>query len=115
MLNNILLVCIGNICRSPMAAGVLADKLIKIAPAVKVTSAGIAALVGESANNMAQQLMLHRGIDISSHRARQMTPELLLAADLILVMDLRQQQLIECKVPSVCGRVYRLGKWGGFD
>lgn len=115
-MQNVLIVCLGNICRSPMGEGLLKHKLAQSYPHVKVSSAGITALVGKPADALAQQIMLEKnGIDISQHRAQQLTQELLLQMDLILVMDQAQQKEIEFKFPSICGRVHRLGKWGGFD
>ena len=80
-----------------------------------VTSAGIAALDGRAADPIAVGLLADRGIDISGHRARPITPELVAGADLVLVMEAAQQQAIERLAPSARGRVHRLGRFGGFD
>jgi protein-tyrosine phosphatase len=98
-----------------MGEALLAATLAKVAPEVSVSSAGIAALVNLPADNMAQELMHERGHDLSRHRARQATSQILLEADLILTMETRHQQKIEDMLPSVRGRVHRLGKWSGFD
>ena len=106
--NSILIVCVGNICRSPMAEALLAAR----APAgVVVRSAGIGALVGYAAEPDAQELMHARGMDISAHRARQLTLAMAMEADLILVMETRHQQHIHNLVPSTRGKVHLLGKW----
>jgi len=115
MIQNILVVCIGNICRSPIGEALLALKLKETHPAVVVSSAGTGALVGHPADPTSQLLMKARNIDISSHRARQTTSEILFASDLILTMTADQQNQIQQQYPSTCGRVHRLGKWGGFD
>ena len=115
MFSKILVVCIGNICRSPMAECVLFAQLKQKVPNLSVTSAGIAALVGQPADPISQELMQEKGLDISAHRARQATPEILLKAELILTMEARHQQLIEAILPSARGKVHRLGKWSGFD
>ena len=52
-----------------------------------VSSAGVSALVGDPADPAALELMRERGIDISGHQARQVTPELVVAHDLVLVME----------------------------
>lgn len=115
MFSRILTVCIGNICRSPMAEAALAGRLRSRGFEVTVESAGIAALVGRPADPMAQAVMLERGIDISSHRARQLTPELIRSFELVLVMDAEQQRAVEAMSPSARGRVHRIGRWSSFD
>ena len=59
----------------------------------------------------AEALMAERGLDISSHRARQLTPELLHAADLILVMESGHKKAIEADDATARGKVFRLGEW----
>ena len=105
-MNGILVVCVGNICRSPMAQGLLANAL----PAVAVTSAGTNALVGVAADATARKLMHMRGIDIEGHRARQVTRSMCLQADLVLTMDTDQRRYLEDAYPNVCGKVFRLGE-----
>jgi protein-tyrosine phosphatase len=111
----ILTVCVGNICRSPMAEAVLAHRLASRGFDVKVESAGIGALVGRPADPIALALMSERGLDLSRHRARQLTPDLVRAFDLVLVMESDQQRAVEAMVPSARGRVHRIGRWGNFD
>lgn len=113
MFSRLLIVCVGNICRSPMAEAILAHRLAT--RGVKVESAGIAALVGHPADPVAQALLRQRGLDLSAHRARQLTPELARGFDLVLVMEAGQQRAVEALEPTARGRVHRLGRWGGFD
>jgi protein-tyrosine phosphatase len=80
-----------------------------------VESAGIAALVGRPADPVAVELLARRGIDLSAHRARQLTPDMVGAADLVLVMEAAQQQEIERLSKAARGRVHRLGRFGDFD
>lgn len=115
MAKHILMVCIGNICRSPMAEALLLDQLKMNHPEVTVQSAGLAALVGEPADPMVQELMLLKGLDISSHRAKLITSITLSDIDLILPMTTRQQEQIVSKFPSLSKKVHRLGKWDGYD
>jgi protein-tyrosine-phosphatase len=82
------MVCTGNICRSPMAAGLLRNRLPDgLKQCVEVTSAGTYALHGHRAHDHAITAMAGFGIDISNHRARQITREMARGADLILVME----------------------------
>ena len=116
MFKNILVICIGNICRSPMAEGLLKRAL---APSNKsdcvVSSAGLGALVGHPPDTKACQLMMEKGIDISGYRACQINKEMVRRADLILVMELAHKTAIEQSEPSAKGKVFRVGEWGGFD
>ena len=115
MINNILILCIGNICRSPIAEALFADRFKQASLDTVTSSAGLAALVAKPADTVGQALMLERGLDISNHRARQISPEILFGSDLILTMTTAQQKQVELKYPSTCGRVHRLGKWGCYD
>ncbi len=113
MFQKIMVVCIGNICRSPMAEALLREELR--GRGCEVQSAGLGALTGHPADETAQALLWERGIDISRHMARQLNSELIHWSDLVLVMDREQKRAIELNEPSARGRVYRLGEWGDFD
>jgi low molecular weight protein-tyrosine phosphatase len=115
MFTRILVVCVGNICRSPMAAALLAHRLAGRVEGVAVSSAGIAALVGQPADPIAVELMRRRGLDISSHRARQVTEQLVMDADMAIAMEQGHVKAIESAFPRARGRVHRIGRWGGFD
>jgi protein-tyrosine phosphatase len=107
-------VCVGNICRSPMAEAVLRDAL-KEQEEIIVESAGLGAMVDWPASEHAEVLMAERGLDISAHRARQLTPELIREADLILVMESRHKKAIESEDVTARGKVFRLGEWRNTD
>ncbi len=93
---NILFVCTGNICRSPMAAGLMEHMLPPpLRASIKIFSAGTSALVGQRASENAVLTMKARGIDISSHRGRQVDGPMLAAADLILVMEPVHRRIIQ--------------------
>ena len=111
----VLFVCLGNICRSPMAAVLLTDRLKALPVVPTIESAGIAALVNAPADPLALALMKEKGLDLSAHRARQLDTTLASAFDLILVMDERQQRAVEQLFPAARGRVHRLGRFGDFD
>lgn len=115
MIRNILIVCVGNICRSPIAEILFAKRFEDAVLSVGVSSAGLGALVDYPAHDVAYELMLERGLDLSGHRARQLSADIVFASDLILTMSSEQQKQVELNYPSTCGRVHRLGKWGCYD
>ena len=78
---------------------------------ITVESAGLGALVGHPAADFAVELMAERGIDISKHRAQQLTPDLVSKADLILVMESGHRQVIDENDLTARGKVHRLGEW----
>lgn len=109
--NNILVVCIGNICRSPMAAELLRKNL----PEKTISSAGLGALVGHPADALAQECMGEIGVSLKDHRARQIDASMLRQADLVLAMSTDQVQAIERQWPFTRGKVFRLGHWSRFN
>jgi protein-tyrosine phosphatase len=115
MFKKILMVCIGNICRSPMAEWLLREQSSAITTPITVQSAGIGALIGHPADPNVLALLHQSNIDCSPHRARQIEPKMISEADLILVMEDYHRKAVEQLVPSACGKVHLLGKWGQFE
>ncbi|WP_233838328.1 low molecular weight protein-tyrosine-phosphatase [Paraburkholderia sp. ZP32-5] len=107
MVQSLLVVCIGNICRSPMAEGILRARLRD----VRVESAGLGALIGHPADAHACELMRERGITIDDHRARPLTAPLCTRSDVIFVMDAKQKQSVVNRYPVTRGKVFRLGEF----
>ncbi len=84
----ILMVCLGNICRSPMAEGILRHMARERGITITTDSAGTSDYhVGEAPDRRAQAAMRAKGIDISDLRARQFTATDFDAFDLLLAMD----------------------------
>ncbi|HRH70879.1 MAG: low molecular weight phosphotyrosine protein phosphatase [Flavobacteriales bacterium] len=84
----LLLVCLGNICRSPMAEGILRDMIAKEGLEWSTDSAGTGDYhVGEAPDKRAIKAMRDRDIDISDLRARQLRPQDFEEFDLLLAMD----------------------------
>ncbi len=111
-MQKIITVCIGNVCRSPIAEGLLKHHLTEKNPQFEIASAGLSALVDNPAERFSQQVMEANGMDISTHRAQQLTPELIQQHDLILVMDNEQKKQIEFHSPQARGKIYLVGAWG---
>jgi len=109
-----LVVCVGNICRSPMAEALLRRELREQIE-FTVESAGLGALVGHPASEHSVDLMAEMGEDITMHRARQIHPDMVRDADLVLVMETGHKRAIDDADPTARGKVHRLGEWQGID
>ena len=107
MFNTILVVCTGNICRSPIAEGLLKAAL----PGKTVFSAGTMAMVGDGADPLSVEVSAANALDIASHRAQQLTLPMLQAADLVLTLDATHNDWINRRYPQFRGKVHKLGKW----
>lgn len=87
-MKNIVFVCSGNTCRSPMAEGLfrkyIEDNKIE---GMSVSSCGTSAMTGDPASINSVLALQKRGIDISNHRARVINPEILLNGDLFVCMS----------------------------
>lgn len=113
MFGSVLVVCVGNICRSPVGQRLLAQAL----PRLKIGSAGLHALVGHPADPTIQSVAASHGIDLAGHSARQLTADLGATFDLILVMERAHRNEIGLRMPQLTGRTMLFGKWleGGVD
>ena len=110
----VLIVCTGNICRSPLAEVVMERELAKKNPAdlFAVSSAGTGAWEGKPASEGAYLVAIENGLDVSHHRATLLTRELVDQSDLIFTMArhhrLRAQEL------GGDGKVFLLGEYAGY-
>lgn len=109
--NNILVVCVGNICRSPMAEALLKQRY----PDRNIDSAGVGALVGHPADPAALEIMAGQEIDITNHVAKQIDENLAKKADLIFTMSDGQTKWIEERWPFCRGKTFKLGHWSNKD
>jgi protein-tyrosine phosphatase len=107
MFNHILVLCTGNICRSPVAGAMLKAGL----PDKSVESAGLGALVDRPADPTAAELASQAGLDLSQHKARQATTAMFRQADLILVMTEGQKAQVTEMDPSSTGKTLLMGHW----
>jgi protein-tyrosine phosphatase len=80
-----------------------------------VESAGLGALVGHPASEHSVELMAEIGEDITGHRAKQIHPDMVRDADLVLVMETGHKRAIDDADPTARGKVHRLGEWQGID
>src|SRR5438105_3004745 len=103
---SILFVCTANQIRSPIAAALFKDMLINSGQAEgwRVESAGTWAQDGLPASGAAQRVMRELNIDLSQHRSRCVTRDLLAGFDLILVMEHGHKEALCVEFPAVADR-----------
>ncbi|NKI73558.1 protein tyrosine phosphatase [Dickeya sp. CFBP 2040] len=107
MFNSILVVCVGNICRSPTGERLLQ----RVLPGKIIASAGLGALVDKPADSMAINVALEHGISLEGHLARQLTPAMCREYDLVLVMEKGHIDAV-CRIsPEVRGKTMLFGHW----
>lgn len=113
MIRSVLVVCVGNICRSPVGERLLSARLRDRGAAISVSSAGIGALVGHSADETAAAVAAEHGVDLKGHIARQFSRELGTAHDLILTMEPQHRREIIEAAPDLSGKVMLFNHWQG--
>jgi len=108
----VLFICTANVCRSPLAEGYL-KHLLKKNPisGLDVASAGVMALSGSPAFDCAIEVADLSGFDLSSHRARRLTPSIGAEADLILCMETWQATQVLDNDPNWIGKTRLLGNY----
>jgi len=108
----VLFVCTGNICRSPLAEYLLEERF-RDCPQIRARSAGTGASTGAPMDPLTRQLANRFGVQgTESHRARQMTPDMLESADLVLTMTREQRSSVVRTVPGIIRRVFTLREFG---
>ena len=109
-IQSILFVCKGNIIRSPMAAALLRRHLPEASSgALTVASAGLHTKPGSGADRRAVEVAKEFGISLDTHRAQQLSYELVQRADVIFVMDYLNQATLLASYPDVRRKVFLLG------
>lgn len=109
--HNILTVCTGNICRSPVAEYLLRHELARAGKKGEVRSAGIGALVNHPADDSALEVMDGKQISMHAHRAQQIKQEHTRWADLILVMEKHHLDYVLNLDATARGKTFLLGHW----
>lgn len=107
MFNNILIVCVGNICRSPTAEALFKQKF----PTKQIRSCGLSASIGHPADKNAMTIARHHQINLESHQAQQINEQLCSQADIILVMEKEHSDLITNSNIILKGKTFLLGHW----
>lgn len=115
-MRQLLFVCTGNTCRSPMAAGMMAALLAEQGREdVVCVSAGTAAFSGDPPSENAVRVMQEKGIDISAHRARRISYELLGETDVIYCMSGSHRDALCAAAPFAAPKIRLISPMGISD
>jgi protein-tyrosine phosphatase len=108
--SSVLFVCLGNICRSPLAEAILRHKALQIGLRITVDSAGTGSWhVGEPPCDNAIKVAELHGLDIRDHRARQVSAEDAHRFDIVIGLD--DKNVSDLKAMGMTN-VYKLGAFG---
>ena len=107
-MTSILVVCSGNICRSPIAEGLLRRAMERrsVGEPLSIASAGTIAMDGTPATREAVAAARDRGVDIAAHRARRLTDPMIGDADVLICMAAEHREEIEERVPAAVDRAF---------
>lgn len=114
-MKTILFVCTANICRSPMAAGLMRRRIAEqgLADEVQVISAGVWAEEGYQASKHAVTVLGQRSVDLTGHVSQRVTPTLLDQASIILVMEEAHRRSIFYLAPQHLSKIFLLSEMTG--
>lgn len=109
MFKSVLVVCTGNICRSPVGERLLR----RLLPDLKIDSAGTFGLTDHPADAVASEVAAGHGLSLEGHRAQKLTPQIARNYDLILVMEPSHIEEVTKIAPEARGKVMLYGQWLG--
>ncbi|HEX7276977.1 MAG TPA: hypothetical protein VF244_06340 [Acidimicrobiales bacterium] len=104
---NVLMLCTGNICRSPAAEAMLRHRLHDLGVEARIRSAGLLD-AGHPAHSNSVETLAGRGLDLSAHRSRRLTADVVRSADLILGMAREHVREAVVLLPAAFPKVFTL-------
>ena len=110
---SVLFVCSANICRSPMAMAIFQSRVAREPGRWLVESAGTWAPEGAPASVISQMVLAERGLDLSNHRSRRVSREIINSFDLVLTMEDGHKEALQIEFPEMAERIYLLSEMIG--
>ena len=110
---SVLFVCTANICRSPMAVALLKARITDNEEKWKIESAGVWAQPGYPAAEKTQVVAQRRGIDLSDHRSRPITFQMVTEYNLVLTMERSHKEALHAAFPGYAKRIYLFWEMAG--
>ena len=108
---SVLFVCLGNICRSPLAEAYFRSLVERDGGRITVRSAGLETTPGKPADDRAKAIALEHRLSLDAHATTQVHMELLDQSDLIVVMEIAQKDRVQRLSPRSKGKVVLLGRF----
>jgi protein-tyrosine phosphatase len=108
----VVMVCTGNICRSPLAEQFLASQAREFSLPISVTSAGTHAMLGGKMPEEIGRILLASGESPAPHVPRQLTPEIILGADVILTATREHRKFAVSMAPRSATTTFTLRQFG---
>jgi len=115
-MNEVIFICTGNICRSPIAQYIFKSMLERDSlDTITTSSMGIHGLEGKGAHPHAIEVCHEHAIDLTPHVASALNVDRLLEASLIFVMEMGQKEFLRVFFPLIADRIFLLGSWPGAE
>ena len=112
-MNSVLFICSANICRSPMAMGLLRSMVEDSSDQWKIESSGVWDMGDQPAALNTQLVLQERGIDLNDHASRTITGTMLSEFNLVLVMEDNHKEVLKLAFPEYTDRIYMLSEMVG--
>jgi protein-tyrosine-phosphatase len=110
---SVLFICTANICRSPMAEGLMKALVKDSQDTWRIGSAGTWTVEGEPAAVISNEIMNERGIDLSAHRSRIVTPNMMKEYQLVLTMEHGHKEALSIEFKAINPRIFLLSEMIG--
>ena len=114
-MRRVLLICTANVCRSPLAQGLLKKQLADqgLGGEWEVSSAGSWTEGGVPVDPLVREMLADRGIKAGEWRSREVTEKMLVEANLVLTMEAGHQEALQVEFPEQADKVYMLSELVG--